>query len=63
MNTYDLLTPAEVAEIFGVDTRTITAWHRAGKLAAIRTPGGRTLRFRRSEIERALGIQDDEKNA
>jgi excisionase family DNA binding protein len=37
----DLLTPREVAEIFGVRTTTIARWARAGKLAPLRTPGGR----------------------
>jgi excisionase family DNA binding protein len=36
-----LLTPSEVAELFGVDPKTITRWDKAGKLpAGIRTLGG-----------------------
>lgn len=43
-----LLTPREVAQLFRVDTRTITRWAEAGRLASIRTPGG-TRRYRASE--------------
>jgi excisionase family DNA binding protein len=34
------LTPAETADLFGVDTKTIGRWVRAGKLPALRTVGG-----------------------
>jgi excisionase family DNA binding protein len=36
----ELLTPHEVAELFGVDPKTVTRWARAGRLTAIRTLGG-----------------------
>lgn len=36
----DLLTPGEVATMFGVDSRTITRWAAAGKLSSLRTLGG-----------------------
>jgi excisionase family DNA binding protein len=36
----DLMRPTEVAELFGVDPKTVTRWGRAGKLPSIRTPGG-----------------------
>ncbi len=48
-----LLTPAEVAELFRVNPKTVTRWARAGKLHAIRTLGGHR-RFRASEIRRCL---------
>ena len=48
-----LLTPAEVAERFRVNPKTVTRWARAGKLHAIRTLGGQR-RFRKSEIDRCL---------
>lgn len=35
-----LLTPAEVAELFRVDPKTVTRWAAAGLLSSIRTPGG-----------------------
>lgn len=48
-----LLTPAEVAELFRVNPKTVTRWARAGKLNAIRTLGGHR-RFRASEVTRVL---------
>ena len=45
-----LLTPREVAELFGVDPKTVTRWAKAGKLTTIRTLGGHR-RFRKSEVE------------
>ncbi len=48
-----LLTPAEVATIFRVAVKTVTRWAEAGKLAAIRTPGGHR-RFRESEVRAML---------
>ncbi len=48
-----LLTPAEVAQLFRVNPKTVTRWARAGKLTAIRTLGGHR-RFRASEIDRCL---------
>ena len=48
-----LLTPAEVAQLFRVNPKTVTRWARAGKITAIRTLGGHR-RFRASEIHRCL---------
>lgn len=45
-----LLTPAEVAALFRVDPKTVTRWAAAGKLAAIRTPGGHR-RFYESDVK------------
>jgi excisionase family DNA binding protein len=36
-----LLTSAEVAEVFRVDPKTVSRWAHSGRLAAIKTPGGR----------------------
>ena len=36
----DLLTPAEVANLFHVDPKTVSRWAKDGKLDSIRTPGG-----------------------
>jgi len=47
------LTPAETAELFGVRTRTLINWVRAGKLAAQRTAGGHR-RFRESDAQALL---------
>jgi excisionase family DNA binding protein len=35
----ELLSPGEVAHLFGVDPKTVTRWAQAGKLTSIRTPG------------------------
>lgn len=48
-----LLTPAEVAEMFGVDPKTVTRWARAGKLGSIRTLGGHR-RYRELEVRSLL---------
>lgn len=57
-DTEKLLTPAEVAELFRVDPKTVTRWAKAGKLDSIRTLGGHR-RYRESEIRRLLdGIGD-----
>ena len=44
-----LLTPAEVARMFGVDPKTVTRWATAGLIGSIRTPGGHR-RFRGAEV-------------
>ena len=48
-----LLTPGEVAALFRVDPKTVTRWVAAGKLSAIRTPGGHR-RFREAEVRALL---------
>lgn len=49
----DLLTPTEVAELFRVNPKTVTRWAKSGKISAIRTLGGHR-RFRATEIMRHL---------
>ena len=49
----ELLMPAEVAQMFRVNPKTVTRWARAGKITAIRTLGGHR-RFRASEIRQYL---------
>jgi excisionase family DNA binding protein len=49
------LTPAEVAQLFRVDPKTVTRWARAGKLSSVRTLGGHR-RYRASEIRRLLRV-------
>lgn len=44
-----LLTPAEVAEIFRVDPKTVTRWANQGKISSIRTLGGHR-RFPSAEV-------------
>ena len=54
MNTFqDLMTPAEVAQAFHVDPKTVTRWAVAGRLRSVRTPGGHR-RYFRSEVEALL---------
>jgi excisionase family DNA binding protein len=47
--TIDLLTPADVAAVLFVDPKTVTRWATAGKINALRTPGGHR-RFLRSDV-------------
>ena len=53
-----LLTTAEVAALFRVDESTVARWANEGRLKAIRTPGGRELRFEAAEINAALGTTE-----
>ncbi|ROS30506.1 BldC family transcriptional regulator [Cellulomonas sp. PhB150] len=52
----ELLTPREVAHLFGVDPKTVTRWARAGRLTTVRTLGGHR-RYLHSEID-ALRIPE-----
>ena len=56
----ELLTPREVAELFGVRTTTIARWARDGRLDPILTPGGHR-RYSRASV-RAL-VAEEDKNA
>lgn len=49
----DLLTPAEVAQLFRCHPRTITRWARTGKLTSVRTLGGHR-RFDAAEVQALL---------
>ena len=35
-----LLTPREVAALYGVNPKTVTRWAAAGRIPSIKTPGG-----------------------
>jgi excisionase family DNA binding protein len=48
-----LLTPAEVARMFRVKTKTVFRWSADGRITAVKTPGGRS-RFRQSEVRALL---------
>lgn len=48
-----LMTPAEVAAVFGVQTKTVAAWARAGRLKAVRTLGGHR-RYHREDVQDLL---------
>ena len=51
--TPDLLPIGDVAREFSVSVRTIRRWEAAGKLSAIRLPGGHR-RFHRADIDALL---------
>lgn len=57
-NREELLTPGEVARLFGVDPKTVTRWASAGKLSPLRTLGGHR-RYRASEVRSLLQRRDD----
>lgn len=48
-----LLTPGEVARLFGVDPKTVSRWADAGKLDALRTLGGHR-RYREEQVRQLL---------
>ncbi|PZG12965.1 MerR family DNA-binding transcriptional regulator [Micromonospora craterilacus] len=52
---HPLMTPAEVADLFRVNTKTVTKWAAAGRLTSIRTLGGHR-RYRRAEVYALLGL-------
>lgn len=49
----DMMTPAEVATVFGVDPKTVARWAKARKLTAIRTLGGHR-RYQKTEVKGLL---------
>ncbi|WP_345475218.1 helix-turn-helix domain-containing protein [Actinoallomurus oryzae] len=53
----ELLTPREVAELFGVRTTTIARWAREGRLDPFRTPGGHR-RYRRASVRALIAAED-----
>ena len=56
--TEELLTSAEVAQLFRVSTKTVSRWARLGQLPVIRTPSGQ-LRFRRRDVDEFIRRQND----
>jgi excisionase family DNA binding protein len=50
----EILSPGEVARIFGVHPKTVTRWAVAGSVPSFRTPGGHR-RFKASDVRAALG--------
>ena len=53
-----LMKVPEVADLFDVDPETVRVWVREGKLRARRNPGGRTLVFRRADVNALLNDPD-----
>lgn len=52
-----LLTPREVAELFGVRTTTIARWSREGRLLSFLTPGGHR-RYRLPDVRALLDANE-----
>jgi len=52
-----LLTPGEVAAVFRVNPKTVSRWAKAGRLAAVRTPGGHR-RYRQTDVLALLSPAD-----
>jgi excisionase family DNA binding protein len=48
-HTSGLMTPAEVAALFGVGPKTVQRWAKTGRLSSIKTPGGHR-RYRAAEV-------------
>ena len=49
----EFMTPREVADRFGVTTKTLGRWARAGKISSVRTLGGHR-RYREVEVRALL---------
>lgn len=47
------MTPGQVSDLFNVDPKTVIRWHKAGKIAAMKTPGGQH-RFYESDVRKFL---------
>ncbi|ORX21630.1 excisionase [Mycobacterium heckeshornense] len=54
--TNPTLTVAQVAAQLNTSSRTVQRWIKAGKLRAIRLPGGRSYRIYQRDIDAALEI-------
>lgn len=59
-NQPDLLKTAEVAKLLRVTPKTVWSWHRQGKLPGFELPGGKELRFHRSDVEAIFSPTADE---
>ncbi len=53
METDRMLTPSQVAALWGCDPKTVTRWARAGKLTATKTIGGHR-RYAESHVRALL---------
>lgn len=56
-----LLRPWEVAQIFGVDVKTVARWAKGGLLSSIKTPGGHR-RYPKSAVDTFLNTQKKNNN-
>lgn len=48
-----VLSPKDVAAIFGVDPKTVTRWATQGKIPSFKTPGGHH-RFKSTDVQTLL---------
>jgi hypothetical protein len=55
LDRFDLLTPADLAAMIGVDTRTLAVW-RAQKRGPDAVRAGRTILYRRKDVEEWLAL-------
>ena len=53
-----LLTPAEVAQAFAVNPKTVTQWALKGRLSSVRTPGGHR-RYYLDQVQEMLGVTEN----
>lgn len=56
----DLLLPAEVAGMFGVDVKTVTRWDRTGRFEHTRRTLGGHRRYDRREVENMINARAHE---
>lgn len=57
-----MLTPHEVASLFGVTPKTVARWATAGKISVIKTPGGHR-RYREEDVATLLAISSKESSS
>ncbi|MEV4097578.1 helix-turn-helix domain-containing protein [Streptosporangium saharense] len=53
-----LLTPGEVAHIFGVDPKTVNRWSLTGKIPSLKTPSGQR-RYRETDINALINASSE----
>lgn len=52
------LATKDVAQLFRVDPKTVTRWHKQGKIRAFRTPAG-VRRFPAEQFDELLGLAEE----
>lgn len=52
-----VLSASDVADLFGVDPKTVTRWAKAGQLPSFKTPGGHR-RYRKSDCTKFINSQE-----
>jgi len=59
MTDETLMTSGEVARQLRVDVKTVSRWAKAGKLRAVKTPGGHN-RYYRTDINKIINGETDD---